>query len=157
MFAEDTCIVKVENCLNQLVARVNEMLARVYDWCLFNRLSINPRKSEFLLVSNRKCEIDPLINIGTEIISRKTSVKYLGIHVDESLKFHTHIDHLKSKLQQYAGITYRLHRYFNDSAAKNLYYSCVFSAVKYCICVWGGVLQCTTRGAPLVRLHDRII
>ena len=55
------------------------------------------------------------------------------------------------------GVTYRLKNFVNKKAAKNLYYSCVYSIVSYCIATWGGVLLCTHRCDALLRLQSKII
>ena len=55
------------------------------------------------------------------------------------------------------GISYKLGNLMNKVAAKNFYYSCVYSVLSYCICVWGGVITCTQRCEPLARLQAKIV
>ena len=73
------------------------------------------------------------------------------------INFCQQIVYIKSKLQQYSGITYRLRNFFNLRAANNFYYACVYSVLKYCICVWGGIFNDTNRGAPLQKLQSKIV
>ena len=98
-----------------------------------------------------------IIKLSGQVLSRVNSFNYLGIYVDDKLKFNHHVDHLKARLSQFCGITFRLRRNFNAASAKALYYSCVFSLITYCITVWGGVLGCGSRGNELQKLHNRII
>ena len=42
-------------------------------------------------------------------------------------------------------------------AAKNLYFSCIYSSLVYCTCTQGGILQCTQRGRLLVKYHEKIV
>ena len=157
MFADDTCLVYVGGNLADLVGLVNAELSKVHSWCKFNQLSLNPLKSEFILVTHRNITETPKIYIGDELVTCRENVKYLGLHFDNRLKFQAHIDHLKLKLIQFTGITYRLQRCLNITAARNLYYGCIYSIIKYCIVVWGGILQCTERGKPLISKHNKIV
>ena len=86
--------------------------------------------------------------LGEERIPRVTSVQYLGLHLDARLRFTSHVDHLKTKLSRYAGITYKIAKYLNLRAAKNFYYSCVYSSLTYCI---------SAATDDIMRLHRRIV
>ena len=132
-------------------------LKTVLDWWNYNKLSLNPAKSEYLLITHREVTADPQLFIGSDAITRKQYVRYLGLYIDQKLKFQHQIDHVKKKLQQFSGISFRIKNYLNLDAAKNLYYGCIYSVIKYCIVAWGGVLHCTQRAASLVRLQDKII
>jgi hypothetical protein len=104
------------------------------------------------------CTIDPpqlcIQNVPIEFVD---CYKYLGLHVDPKLKFHTHLSELKIKLSRNSGIAYKLQRKLDIGSAKNLYYSFTYSAISYCICVYGGVFICTERGNKIKKLHRRII
>ena len=136
---------------------MNDQLTMVNEWCKANKLSLNHTKSEFMLITNRSVTVTPKIKIGNNEILRVESFKYLGINIDSSLKFQTHIDHLKSRLSQICGVTYRLKPFLDLKSAKKLYYSCAYSIVGYCIATYGGVSQCTQRMNPLIRLQHRIV
>ena len=47
MFADDTCLTYVHENLQILESHVNSRLAKILDWCRFNKLSLNPTKFEF--------------------------------------------------------------------------------------------------------------
>ena len=90
-------------------------------------------------------------------LERVHEFKYLGIKIDDKLKFQGHIDYLSSKVSSICGSSYRLGNLLNLRTAKNFYYSCLYSIVTYCICVCGGVLQCTQRGRSLNRLYEKTV
>ena len=127
MFADDTCLTYFDSDLDRLTNHVNNRLRVILDWCNFNQLSLNSSKTEFMLFTNRIVQNSPSISIGSDQISRKSTVKYLGLHFNENLNFSTHIDHLKKKLSQLKGISYRLNKYFYFQTAKNCYLACVYS------------------------------
>ena len=88
---------------------------------------------------------------------RKPTVKYLGLHIDETLKFSSHLSHVKAKLSQICGLTYRIRENLNFHSAKLFYFSFVFSTIKYGISAWGGILQCTRAASKLSDLQSKII
>ena len=156
-FADDTCLIYVHENLEHLVEHVNRRLSKILDWCRYNKLSLNPSKSEYLLISNRKPENIPQVYIGPDEVTRKNHVKYLGLEIDDKLKFQSHLGSLGKKLSRLSGVSSRLMKYFNYNASKSFYYSCVYSALTYCISVWGGTLQCNHSGDRIVKLQKRIV
>ena len=95
--------------------------------------------------------------LGGQRIPRKKTVKYLGMHLDSNLKFSCHIDYLITRLSQYCGISYAIRKHLNLRAAKNYYFSCIYSSLSYCISVWGGALHTAARAREVSRLHERIV
>ena len=138
LYADDTCLVFVGIDISELFTHVNNRLGSINVWCSYNKLSINPAKSEYMVVSNRTFNPSSALVIGTEPVKRVDCFKYLGMHVDRSLKFNTQVDALKAKLSQLCGIAYRLRKFMNLQSAKNFYFSCVQSSLNYCLAVWGG-------------------
>jgi len=157
LFADDTAIVMLGDNLNDLTDLVNSKLNDINDWCKFNKISLNPKKSEFMLISNKRVNNHPVIRIGNELVKCVESFKYLGIHIDRSLKFHSHIDELTSKLRNLKGVTYRLRYYLNLSSSFKLYYAMVYSHMQYGIAVWGGNLATQQYGNDLIKLHEKIV
>ena len=156
-FADDTCLTFLHKNYDDLLTIAQNKLSQITDWCNFNKLSINPTKSEFMMITNKNIPFMPELKIGNDIIQLKNCVKYLGLHIDNSLKFYTHVDHLKSKLSQYQGVAYRLSKYLNFHTARKYYYSCIYSVLSYCICTWGGALENCYRGKLLITAHEKII
>ena len=154
MFADDTCIIYVNENLNELIQHVNNRLAAISDWCKFNKLCLNASKCNYMLITNKIVDNDPIIYIDHDQISRVNCYKYLGVYMDDKLRYGRQIEVLKVTLSRFCGMSYRLKEHLNLKAAKNIYYSCVFSCVKYCMCIWGGKVQLTQIANNLVRLHE---
>ena len=157
LYADDTTIVYVHDNLDILTEHVNCKLSQLLDWCRFNKMIINPDKSHYILVTNKCVPSDPIIKLGQENIQRVGSCKYLGMFIDEKLKYHDLLAHMKSKLRQLKGISFRLRKFLDRKTARNFYFSMVYSTVTYCISVWGGVLCCTRRGDELQKLQTSIV
>ena len=96
-------------------------------------------------ISNKTNVSDPTIFLNSQPLIQSRTFKYLGIHIDNTLKFYTQVEHIQTKLYQLSGITFRLKKHLNLSTAKNVYFTCVYSTLTYCLAVWGGVSLCTRR------------
>ena len=157
MYADDTCLCYVGDDISLLTKQVNERLKVIFDWCTFNKLSLNASKCKYMLFTNKTIETDPVILLNQLPIERVTEYKYLGVYMDDKLKYERHIDYLCGKISKLCGMSLRLKGHLDLKAARNVYYSCVYSSLMYCIGVFGGVLQCTQRGNRLKSLQDRVV
>ena len=157
IYADDTCLVYSNDDLQLLTQIVNVKLDRIFNWCNYNKLSINPSKSEFLVVTHRSIGVEPSLAISTDPILRKNAVRYLGLMVDDKLKFSNHIKNLKGRMSILCGITYRLNDYLNLNAAKKMYFSFVYSVLSYCVVVWGGAITNSYVGRKLIERHEKIV
>ena len=91
MYADDTTIYASSVSTAELYAKVNNDLTRVRDWLLANKLSLNVTKTEYMFLITT-CKLsnlgrDFLIKIGNNHVKRVQTTKYLGIHLDENLKW----------------------------------------------------------------------
>ncbi len=75
--------------MDVLFKNMNEDLDSLSDWFKANKLSLNVRKSCYILFSNIKGpqRLELGLKLGTETIERKTCTKFLGIYIDEKLNW----------------------------------------------------------------------
>ena len=108
---------------------------KIQTWCDDNGLMLNVKKSQELLVMFKRCNIEPLPNIP-----QVTTIKLLGVHIDQHLKFDTHINIIckrsKNIIWQINGL--KRNGYFRGEL-EIIYNSLVLGTLKYGICVWGGI------------------
>ena len=157
MFADDTCLLYTGHNLGDLTEKVNERLKTIFHWCCYNKLSLNPSKCSYMLFTNKNVPFDPIIKINDNPITRSRVFKYLGVYVDDKLKYQKQIDTLCTKTSRLCGVSYRLQGHLDMRAAKNVYFSCIYSVLTYCICIFGGVFQNSQRGKRLISLHNKSV
>ena len=109
-----------------------------------------------MIVTNKRIETRPQLFLGAIQFKEVKIFKYLGIRLDTWLKHNAQIKTLQNKLSQPCGVSFRLSKFLNFPAAKNMYSSCIFSVTFYCIRVRGCVSQCTFRCIVLNRNHRRM-
>ena len=107
-FADDITVCLEGNDLTQMFEVMNVELRKVDNWLCANKLSLNLDKTAFMIYSNKNKNIDDAIIIRDQTISRVRSTKFLGIIIDDELRFVDHIGLVCSKVAKSSGILRKL-------------------------------------------------
>ena len=103
-------------------------LNKVFRWCNVNILSLNKDKNKYTLF-HKVCEKDdiplklPSLFINDMEIKQITSIKYLGVLIDEHLTWKENMTVIENKVSKGFGLLYRARRVLDSTALKNLYFS----------------------------------
>ena len=76
------------------------------------------------------------LTIGSTNISETENIKYLGIFLDNRLKFNVHVNYLSNKISKQVGLLYKLNNYLPKEILKLLYNSFVLPYINYGIEAW---------------------
>ena len=94
MYAVDTHITCADVDLNSIQLNLNHDLGNLNKWLISNKLTLNTAKTEFMLIGSRQklstLSSQPELSIDNVPIEKVTSVKSLGILIDENLRWQTH-------------------------------------------------------------------
>ena len=139
IFADDTNIFYSSNNLEQLQTVVNEELELVLKYCAANKLSINFKKTNFMIITSPKKKVS--IRITTCNIEQKSQIKYLGVFIDEHLKWDAQLQHINNKLTKNIGIICKRRHYVSLNTLKQLYYTLIYPYLDYGLMSWGTACQ----------------
>ena len=128
-FADDAAVIASDSDINNVHANVNKELMGVDNWLKDNRLSLNVSKTSYMIISNQKNEID--IRIRDLILTKVSTVKFLGVTLDENLTFNDHVKNVTSKISKSVGVLRRLHYQLSSDVMVKLYYSLVHFYLTY--------------------------
>ena len=106
-FADDTIVFASDSDINNVHDTVNRELVDVDNWLKANRLSLNISKTSYMIISNQKNAID--IRIRDSIFTNVSTVKFLGVTLDENLNFNDHVRNVTTKISKSVGAMRRLH------------------------------------------------
>ena len=103
MYADDThYITSAGSDLHIMQSSLSHDLEKLSKWLLSNRLTLNATKTEFMLIGSRQrlsILSDTLeLSIDNVLIEQVSSVKSLGIYIDEYLKWYSHINKLRKNI-----------------------------------------------------------
>ena len=157
LFADDNPLVFTHHSWDILFTMCNQELEKFRVWCLANRLSINVNKTFYMIFSNSTYAIEniPHVYIDGQIIVNKTDCMFLGMKLDNKLKFNLHVQYISGKVSKSIGIIFRLSKIVPSNVLRSLYFSFIYSYLTYCICIWGGTFP--THLNRLTILQKRII
>ena len=98
-------------------------------------MPFNPKKCEFLRITNKKSPLIHTYYIATSPIKEVTSTKYLGVLIDHKLTWNDHIQSIIHKAAQINGFLYRNLRQC-PAHIKVCYKSMVRPILEYASSVW---------------------
>ena len=98
---------------------------------------LNIKKTNYMIFARQKVDLREPLKISNVVIERKTETRFLGVILDEKLKWNSHITQLKTKMSRYIGIMYKIKRHLPPRARLQIYHSFVQSHLNYCSLIWG--------------------
>ena len=139
LFADDTTIYKTGKQVNNIYEDMNKEFQALADWFRANKLSLIISKTKCMLF----CRSPPpeneelILTMSNTIIQRMKCVQFLGLHIDEKLDWHDHINKCKTKLTSALYVINKVNSYLPVSALKTIYYTLVYPYLAYGIILWG--------------------
>ena len=126
LFADDTVLLLKNKNIHELQEQLSDAQKRIDDGMKYNRLSVNYSKATYF-VAHPKRKISPLaqfeLKIREHALLKKNNTKYLGVIIDQDLKWHVHIENVIKKLAGAAKILCKIRHYVDKKTLVNLYYA----------------------------------
>ena len=119
---------------------MNNQLAKISDWLAVNKLSLNVKKTKFVVFHAINKDIEELIpelQINNIAIERVENFNFLGLIFNEHMFWKHHIDVIANKLARFSGILNKTKRFLPVHILQTLYFSLVQSQLTYGILAWG--------------------
>ena len=157
MFADDTNLFCSGKNIQELESTVNAELARVQEWLTLNQLTLNIKKSNFIIFKSHKKQLIRQMNLrlsGNEL-QRVEESKFLGIIIDQHLTWKNHIDYITKKIIRTTGLLCRIRFYVNQTHLKMLYNSLIYPYLHYGNIVWAN--NYPTRLDKLFKLQKKVL
>ena len=108
----------------------------IHQWAQTKHLLLNPSKCSYMIMGKWTHQ-PPELSIGYDPLTRVSSVKYLGLTINESLSWSEHIEKICKKGKKMIGLMYR--RFYKDATPEmllHLYRSMVLPHLEYAQEVW---------------------
>ena len=139
--------------LNYISVTLNSEMDKLSIWFKANKLSLNLKKTKFMVFKPRQkrsiCNIQ--ISIDNQIIVKVKETNLLGVILDENLNWKSEISHVAKSI----GIISRCNFFLPKSSLRMLYYSLIYPNFYYCDIIWASTYKTNLR--RLVILQKRII
>jgi hypothetical protein len=150
-FADDIAFLYSNKNLNNVQASLETDLSVLRSWCTINKMQVNVSKTKYINFSSNSFVFPSVIKFH-EVnclrvacdcgeIEKVDNFKYLGVMIDSSFTWKTHIDQLHNKLKQSIRKFYFLRNYCDEALLRSLYFALIHSRLQYGVTIWGGTVK----------------
>ena len=159
LFADDTSAFVFGKNYYDLFHTMNLELCHLSCWFQVNMLSLNIKKSNYMLFKSYRTRVpesfNPILTIDNTQLCRVSRVKFLGVIIDENLTWKAHVQHVLNKVSKITGIICKLKWSLPSSSLKLLYTTLLLPYLNYCTLVWAGGYQSMLK--PVFLLQKRAV
>ena len=147
MYADDTtlscCVDTIQS--NNIDEVINKELRKVNNWLVTNKLSLNFNKTKYMQFHKAPKHVPHLhLQINNNEISRVETFNFLGLQINDNLKWNTHIDHISKKMSCIIGILNQIKMIFPQEILLSIYNTLILPHLNYCILSWGKYCESVT-------------
>ena len=136
-FADDNTVSMFEETIQNLIALLGTESNSAIEWFQNNKMMVNPGKFRAIIIDKKKkCHTNETLKIGDKIIKASSSVKLLGVQIDDQLNFNLHISNICRSAANQLNALIRLKCFLAFEEKKTLINSCFYSNFNYCPLVW---------------------
>lgn len=152
-FADDTVILFADNTWESTFDKAERGLKIGMEWLSHNLLSVNEEKTTYICFAPTKAGL-PNSNIDLKIhkncvsatdlskcncitLLRKSSTTYLGLTIDQHLRWDEHVRGLSSKVRKLGYVYGELRNIVNENLLMKIYFALTQSLLNYGIIGWG--------------------
>ena len=153
-YADDNHLYYAHHCdialKNTLEMDTNSAIA----WFINNNMEANPDKFQSIILGRKRDMLIP-ISVQNDIIMPTSSIKVLGVTLDDRLKFDVHISNICKSASRQINALKRLSRYLDEKSRVLIYKSFIASNFNYCPVSW---MFCGRKNAnKLEKLQERAL
>ena len=143
LYADDTTTLCANKNIYDVFNNTQQCLFQFQNWANANFLSINTNKTKYLLFSPRpsECIVPYDLQINNTSLERQNTIRYLGLIIDDKLKYDAHVTNVCTRLSRAAGVAYAVNHNLTVQAARNLYFSFAHSILSYLLLFWGSTFD----------------
>ena len=122
-FADDTNILFINKSLKKINKYINHDLKLFCQWIRSKKLFLNAGKTKIIIFKRKHQVITKHLNfrVNGQKINPTNSVKYLGVFLNDSLTWTTHLTNLIPKFNRAIGLLAKIRHYTPKSLLKTLY------------------------------------
>ena len=136
-FADDNSLSAFQSNIKSLKLILESESEKVFSWFQFNKIMFSPGKFQGIIIDKKKQNhTAKYISIDQKNIKTSSSVKLLGVHIDDELNFNLHITKVCRSAANQLHALIRLQMFLNFEEKKTLINSYFYSSFNYCPLVW---------------------
>ena len=137
LYADDTVFFHGSRDVGTVRSILQSELVSVYEWLCANRLSLHIGKTNSMLVCSRQKRVhlqdsNLSLSLENDNISQVDNLKYLGLVLDERLRYDDYMKQLIGKLKRSLGVLRRASKFIDQVTRVTLYNTLILPHIDYC-------------------------
>ena len=150
-FADDVSILIQAENMYELERLLNLAIQEMKNWCYANKLILNENKTNIIQFrTNEKGELNKNSAHQKQFV---TDAKFLGIMIDQYLRWDKHTEYITKKLNSAIFGIKSTRRLSNEKAATLAYHGMFHSLITYGVMLWGN----STQASEIFKLQKKAI
>ncbi|KAG5674290.1 hypothetical protein PVAND_004268 [Polypedilum vanderplanki] len=158
LYADDVVIAIDQDPQIELASAIQHDMKLIISKLQSKKLILNTSKSNFLIIHSpyQKVILEDIVQLDNNTsLVRVEYAKYLGLVIDQSLKWDVHVNSLETKLASAAGALWKLKNRLPLHIKKTIYQSLVESNLYYMSTIWGTASDAVLK--PIQILQNRAL
>ena len=136
-FADDNTITSFAKSVTNLIKILEDESKAAINWFSINQMIANPDKFKAIIFDKRNTDFSKTkLAVNGQNLEIVTSVKLLGIQIDNQLNFNEHINNICKSAANQLNALIRLRYFLGFEVRKVLVNSFILSNFNYCPLVW---------------------
>ena len=138
IYADDSqlyIIIKKKDNLSDTVQRIESCVSDIHGWMSENKLKLNEGKTEIIFFSSKsKINLysNLTFNLGGNVIAPVSSVKNLGVYLDNTLSMEPHILSIERSCHLHLREIRRIRKFLTTDTCKTIVQALITSKLDYC-------------------------
>ena len=151
MFVNNTNLFYSHKNIKTLSQIVNSELKLVNEWFLANKLSLNAKKSKYVLfhkvpMCDSLLSQLPTMTVNNIEIKGENSIKFLDGIIDENLTWKNHIEVVENKISENIGVFYRASHLLDFKNLLKIYFYFIHIYICYANIAWASTIKTKLQG-----------
>ena len=136
-FADDNTLSAFATTVSELIKILESESEFVIDWFKINKMVVNPDTFQAIILDKRKRDhTDEHITVDNQQVKVVSSMKLLGLQLDDTLNFNLHISNICKSAANQLNALIKLKKFMNFEEKKILINSYFMANFNYCPLVW---------------------
>ena len=135
-FADDNTLYVGKKNLAEVLEVLERECETAINWFNENNMIVNPDKFQTMIITSNKEQNNTPVKINGADITPESSVKLLGIEIDNKLNFEKHISTLCNKASNQLNAICRLQPYMGQKEKETIINTFVYSNFNYGSLIW---------------------
>ena len=155
LYADDTCLIFSAKTVDELQVVINREVNKIQSWMFSNKLSINYKKTKFMIINKRNNHAPFRLYINDNRIEQVKCFKYLGIRIDDKLEWKEQIKYIEGKISSACGAICRLRQTIDTRFLRTFYFAHAYFHLQYSTLAWYNTTKRNLK--KLNSLHGKLI